>query len=133
MKLNHPNLLPMLTYTSTPHKKLCSSNYLIKSFYKYPSHDLNRVLMDHRRNLTTFTPFELHKIKHDILNGLAVMHGAGLSHGDVRPEYIGYDKLSDQYLLLDRFSHGLPLEKCQTDHLVNNREIFMSPGLYSKL
>ena len=89
--------------------------------------------MDHRRNLTTFTPFELHKIKHDILNGLAVMHGAGLSHGDVRPEYIGYDKLSDQYLLLDRFSHGLPLEKCQTDHLVNNREIFMSPGLYSKL
>lgn len=95
MKLNHPNLLPMLNYTSTPHKKLCSSNYLIKSFYKYPSHDLNRVLMDHRRNLTRFTPFELHKIKHDILNGLAVLHGAGLSHGDVRPEYIGYDKLTD--------------------------------------
>ena len=36
-------------------------------------------------------------------------------------------------MLLDRFSHGLPFEKCQTDHLVNNREIFMSPGVYSKL
>lgn len=89
--------------------------------------------MDHRRNITGFSAQELHKIKHDVLNGLSVLHGAGLSHGDIRPEYIGYDKPKNQYLLLDRFSNGLPFEKCQTDHLVNNRELFMSPGLYSKL
>lgn len=133
MGLNHPNLLQMLTYTCTRQKKLCSSNYLIKSFYKYPSHDMNKLLLDHKRNLTSFSAFELHKMKHNMLSALNVLHGAGLSHGDIRPEYIGYDKKTDQYVLLDRFSYGLTGEKFQSDHLLHNREIFMSPGLYSKL
>lgn len=123
----------MITYTCKRHKKLCSSNYIIRSYFKYPTSDLRNGLLDHKRNNTTFSAFDLHKIKHDILEGLAVLHAAGLSHGDVRPDTIGYDSLTDNYILIDKFKHGLPFEKCQTDHLVNNRELFMSPGLYSRL
>lgn len=34
-----------------------------------------------------------------------------MTHGDIRPEYIGHDKQSNAYLLLDRFRDPSPLEK----------------------
>lgn len=81
----------MITYTCTKFKKLCSSHFLIKSFYKYPSMDMNKQLVIHKRSNTSFTASELHKMKHDILSGLSHLHGSGLYHGDIRPTYIGYD------------------------------------------
>lgn len=56
-----------------------------------------------------------------------------MSHGDIRPEYIGHDKATGNYILLDNFKDVSPLEKVQTDNLINKKDIFMSPSLYKKL
>lgn len=39
------------------------------------------------------------------------MHQNGLTHGDIRPEYIGYDSKNNNYMLMDRFGWDKPLEK----------------------
>lgn len=50
-------------------------------------------------------------MKQDVSNALSLMHSKGLTHGDIRPEYIGYDSTSNNYLLLDRFGDNKSLEK----------------------
>lgn len=39
------------------------------------------------------------------------MHSKGKSHGDIRPEYLGHDRATNNYLLLDRFKDISPVEK----------------------
>lgn len=94
---------------------------------------MKRELADHKKNLTEFSPHELSKCKQDILSALHTLHSKGMTHGDIRPEYIGHDKATNNYLLLDRFRDPSPLEKTQTDNLINKRDIYMSPALYNKL
>ena len=48
---------------------------------------------------------------YDIRQALDHLHSRGLSHGDVRPQLIGYDKTTNSYQLLDRFNDPSPLEK----------------------
>lgn len=47
----------------------------------------------------------------DVLNGMRVMHSNGVTHGNIRPEYIGYDARNKNYMLMDRFDYDKPLEK----------------------
>ena len=73
---------------------------------------MNKALLDMKTNNESFSAYDLEKIKYDILEGLAVLHSAGLSHGDIRPETISYNSVMDSYVLVDKFKHGLPFEKC---------------------
>lgn len=73
---------------------------------------MKKQLTDHKKNLTEFSPQELSKCKNDVLQSLNGLHAKGLSHGDVRPEMIGQDRASNNYLLLDRFRDPSPLERC---------------------
>lgn len=52
MSLNHPNMLSMVDYSTTIKKNLCSTHYLSRAFYKYPSTDMRRGLQDHKKSLT---------------------------------------------------------------------------------
>lgn len=53
---------------------------------------MKRELAEHKKSLTEFSPNELAKCKNDILNALNGLHSKGMTHGDIRPEYIGHDK-----------------------------------------
>ena len=61
------------------------------------------------------------------------MHSKNLTHGDIRPSLIGHDKNKGSYQLLDRFKDPSPLERAQTNNLLNNKDLYMSPQLYKKL
>lgn len=50
---------------------------------------MKRQLLDHKKNLTEFSSNDLHKAKDDIVNALNGLHNKGLTHGDIRPDYIG--------------------------------------------
>lgn len=126
-------MLQMIDYSTAIQKQLCSTNYLSRAFFKYPNVDLKRELQDHKKNLSEFSSGELNKIRNDTLHALEGLHSKGLNHGDIRPEYIGHDKQTGNYILLDRFRDPSPLEKTQTDNLINKRDIYMSPSLYHKL
>lgn len=101
----------MLGYSTNIEKALCSTTYISKAFYEYPQFDMKRESADHKKNLTEFTSGELSNCKNQILNSLNSLHSKGLSHGDVRPEYIGHNKQSNVYALLDRFRDPAPVEK----------------------
>lgn len=61
------------------------------------------------------------------------MHQNGLTHGNIRPEYIGYDAKNNNYLLMDRITHDKPIEKLLFDNITGSKPSYMSPSLYSKL
>jgi serine/threonine protein kinase len=65
--------------------------------------------------------------------GLQNLHSKNLAHGDLRPQLIGYDKSLNQYQILDRFADPTPLERCQTNNIVNKKDLYLSPQLYQKL
>lgn len=133
MALNNPNSLRLIDYTVSTQKKLCSTHYLIRSFYQYPNADAKKLLMDHKKNNTSFSGDELQNMQTDVLQSLNLMHAKGKAHGDIRPEYIGFDQKTGKYLLMDRFSDNKTLERLQADYLAGSKDVYMSPNVYSKI
>ena len=51
--------------------------------------------------MSEFNSNQLNKCKNEILQGLNELHYNNISHGDIKPSYIGYDKFNDRYFLLE--------------------------------
>ena len=133
MALNHPNLLKMVNYTTAIKKELCSTNYLSRAYYEFPRTDMHKEQLDRKKALTEFNDRELTHMTYQSLNGLNHLHSKGLAHGDLRPRLVGLDKTINGYSLLDRFADPTPIERCQTNNMVNNKDLYMGPQLYHKL
>ena len=133
MALNHPNMMRMVNYSTTIKKELCSTNYLSRAYYEFPRTDMHKEQLDRKKTLTEFNDRELTHMTYQSLNGLDNLHSKGLNHGDIRPKLIGLDKNTNTYQLLDRFADPTPVERCQTNNIVNNKDLYMSPQLYGKL
>jgi len=56
-----------------------------------------------------------------------------ISHGDVRPLNIGYNRDSREVQILDRLNDPSPLEKLQTNNIVTKKDLYISPEVYRKL
>lgn len=63
MRLNNPNMLKMLGYSTVIQKELCSTTYVSKAFYEYPDYDMKRESVEHKKNLTEFSSSELSNCK----------------------------------------------------------------------
>lgn len=42
MRLNNPNMLNMIDYSTAVESQLCSTTYVSKAFYKFPEYDMKR-------------------------------------------------------------------------------------------
>ena len=133
MALNHPNMMRMVNYSTAIKKELCSTNYMSRAYYEFPRTDMHKEQLDRKKTLTEFNDRELTHMTYQSLNGLNNLHSKGLNHGDIRPKLIGLDKNTNTYQLLDRFADPTPVERCQTNNIVNNKDLYMSPQLYGKL
>lgn len=132
-QLNHPNMLPMLGYSSAVKKNLCSTSYLTQGFYRYPQTDMARELKERKKSNTKFSNQELNKLRDDMSQSLHHLHSKNLNHGDIRPIYVGQNKQTQTHMLLDRFKSMGDVTKVQTENIVDQREIFMGPELWRKL
>jgi hypothetical protein len=133
-KLNHNNMMQLLGYSTSVKKNLCSTHYLSRAFYNYPKTDMERELNTKKAETTEFSGDELQKLGLDSLRGLAHLHQKGLHHGDIRPKYLGYDKVSNTSSLLDRLKDPAPVEVTQRNNLMTpNVKNYMSPQLYKKV
>ena len=133
MKLNHPNTLKMENYTTAVKKELCSTNYITKAFYEFPRTDMFKEKSSRKNVMTSFNDRELTHMAYQGLNGLDHLHSNGEAHGDVRPSLVGWDKNINQYSILDRLGDPTQIEKCQTNNLINNKDLYMSPQVYAKV
>lgn len=133
MALNHPNMMRMVNYTTSIKKGLCSTNYLSRAFYEFPRTDMSREVLDKKKDLAEFDDRQLTHMTYQSLYGLGNLHSREMAHGDIRPNLIGYDRNANQYQLLDRFADPTPIERCQTNNIVRNKDLYLSPQLYGKL
>lgn len=133
MNLNHRHLLKYIDYSVQTIKELCSTTYLIKSFYEFPRTDLYKEIQLRKRHSKIFSAYDLSHIAYHILSALHYLHTKDLVHGDVRPQLIGYDQLSHYFELMDRLNDASTLERCQTNNMINNKDLYLSPYLYKKL
>ena len=54
-------------------------------------------------------------------------------HGDMRPSMIGMNKDKKQYFINDRLKNQKPADKAQTDNLIDEKDLYMSPDLYKRI
>lgn len=54
-------------------------------------------------------------------------------HGDIRPEYISYDKLRKNYVLLDRLQDISSPLQTQLNNIKNYKSLYMSPIVFNEL
>ena len=133
LNLNHPNLLRLVNYTTDVKKELCSTHYISKAFYGFPRSDVYKEGLERKKGGADFSHIELTHLVYQSLNGLEKVHSHGYAHGDIRPQLIGQDRSVNNFTLLDRLGDQTNFEKCQSNNIVNNKEIYMSPELYKKL
>ncbi len=72
---------------------------------------MNRELREHKKNGTNFSNQDLSKLRDDMSSALHHLHSKKLSHGDLRPLYMGKDKATNTHMLLDRFKDLSNVEK----------------------
>lgn len=133
MALNHNNLHKLIGYSTAVQKELCSTNYLTKAYYEFPKSDLQKEINDRKQNGGNFTGDELLNVGSQAVNGLAHLHKLDISHGDVRPLNIGYNRDSRNVQILDRLQDPSPLEKLQSNNIINKKDLYVAPELYRKL
>ena len=131
--LNHPNIQELKNYSTAIKKELCSTNYLSKGFYEFPRTDLQKEQNERKRNLEGFSNSELTHFLYQILGGLAHLHSNKVTHGDIRPQTLGYNRGNGEVKILDRLADPSPLEKIQGSNIINKKELFICPELYKKL
>ena len=134
MNLNHPQLMQLEGYSTSVKKNLCSTHYISRAFYRYPKTDMDREFKLRQGNTTDFTGDELNNLTLNALGGLNSLHEKGLHHGDIRPKFLGYDKVNNNNAILDRLKDPSPIEVTQRNNLMTkNIKTYMSPQLYNKL
>lgn len=131
--LNHPNLHRLTGYSTAIQKELCSTNYLTRAYYEFPKSDLQKEINDRKQNGGQFSGDELLNFANQSINGLTHLHKLDISHGDVRPLNIGFNRDTREVQILDRLQDPSPLEKLQTNNIINKKDLFISPEVYRKL
>lgn len=133
MSLNHNSLHKLIGYSTKVQKELCSTNYLIKVYYQFPKSDLQKEINDRRQNGQDFNGNDLSNIASQSIHGLNHLHNLEISHGDIRPMNIGFNKDTQEVQILDRLNDPSPLEKLQTNNIVNKKDLYVSPEVYRKI
>ena len=133
LALNHPNIQRLITYSTSVKKELCSTHYPFKGIYEFPHSDMQKEINEKKKNGQLFHPNDVGHLAFQVLIGLSHLHSKGVAHGDIRPIFIGFNKATNTYTILDRLVDPSPLEKLQGNNIVNKKELFLSPQLFQKL
>lgn len=133
VNLNHENIHRLLGHSHTVQKELCSTNYLTKVFYEFPKSDLHKAIEEKKSKGESFRSDELLNIGNQALKGLNHLHKLEVTHGDIKPLNIGYNKETGKVQILDRLNNPAPLELLQNKNIVENKDLFMSPEVYKRL
>lgn len=129
--LNHPFLLQSLGFVSEQHRQFCSTTYTVQTFYQLPKSNLQKMITFYSQGVQ-FPTKTLLKMSVQILLVLDHLHSKSLSHGNIKPGYIGV-KSNDDFLLIDDLIH---LEQLDNLHLMNiklREPLYLSPELFHKL
>ena len=97
------------------------------TYFYYPNTDL------HDRFSRFKEPLEMFRFLHDILKSLSFLEKRSLVHGNVRPELIYYNKITKNYVLVDRLNeHTTPMES-QRNSIKSEMYLYSTPEIFNIL
>ena len=122
LKIQHPNILRMLWVDKD------DLNWMTSAYFEYPNEDL----CDRKEELND--PRELIKLLNDMLEAMAYLQRHKMVHGDIRPEYIFFNRATERYVLLDRLIDASPAHQAQMNNIFyQDKTLYMSPVLFNEL
>jgi len=137
VSLKHPNLLNLLDYSVTKHSELCSSFYILKLFFEYPKTDLRKDVQERERIGESFSDIELTHLLYQQINANSFLASKDISHGDIQPLHIGYDRDTYTSKLIERFEDVVNVpnrtKQIQKNRLISGQPLYMSPQMYQNL
>ena len=102
--------------------------WVTSAYFEYPNEDL----CDRREELND--PREMIKLMNDLLEAMAYLQRHKMVHGDIRPEYIFYNRHVDKYVLLDRLIDASPANEAQMNNIFyQDKTLYASPVLFNEL
>ena len=117
-KISHPNILKLLNH------KFIDSEKKTLVYFDYP---------DDVIEISNLSPKEGIRLFRDILRAITYLQSKKMVHGDLRPDYIVYDKKENLYILLDRLMDvSLPLQS-QLNNINNYKSLYMAPKIFDEL
>ena len=133
--LNSPYLQHFLGFSSAIAKDLCSTNYVVESFYEFPPQDALQRAEGFKKDKQ---PAPVQEVRDLVANvGAALQHvqnGAG-AYGDLRldlvmlapPDVSPANSLRPRFKLMDRIQDPSPFDKVQVNNSVAKKPLYLSP------
>ena len=115
-QLDHDNIVKIHDAETEGNKAFIAMDYV-------SGYSMSRRL----RKREFLTVGECIRISKDMLRGLAVAHGHGVIHGDIKPANIMYDTLNDTYILTDFGAAYTERRDRQAENLIVGTPAYMSP------
>lgn len=114
--------------------QLCSSYYILKSYYPFLNHSFNKELEIRKSSNKAFVDEELAVLLYEQTDILSFLQRQNVCQGDIRPHSIFLVKDEDKVatLICDRMSQG-SLIQTQLNHVIMNRPLYMAPILFENL
>ena len=134
MAVNRPNVQKLLGYSTSTRNELCSTSYFTQGFYEFPKSDLHKESLLRIQNGQSFTEPDLSSIASQALSGLNNLHNQKVTHGDIRPQFIGFRNENNDVIILDRLGDPSPIEKIQAAYIISGKtQLYLSPEMYKKI
>ena len=130
LNLNHPHIQKLVDYSTRTKSDFCSKFYKVRSFYEYPDSDLKKQIAARKKSMTYFDSEELTHVAYQSLIGLKHLHSRGVAFGDLRPEFISWNKQGTKHKLLDRLRDPGDGVTVNRNNIMAQKPVYCSPAIY---
>ena len=134
LELKHPYLFGLLDYSYQRHSNWCSTSYTVKAYYHYNDHSFSKELEIRKACNKSFGDEELATLLFEQSEVLTYLQSSNFAHGDIRPGaiFLKKDDSAVSTALCERLS-TIEIKNCQLEHIHLNRNLYMSPTLFTSL
>jgi hypothetical protein len=82
-------------------------DYYIDCYYEFLSSDLKKEIKERKDSNDMFSEEELLTLAKSIITANAFLQANEMKHGDIRPEFILYDREADSWKLIENIRYGI--------------------------
>lgn len=131
----HDYILNLLDYSVEVQSNLCSTFYLLKTFYEYPNKSLKREINERKMQGGSTGNFKYTELTHLLYHQViahSYLQDNKITHGDISPSTIFLTNKGD-YKVAFRLNTNATPEKFNLEKMMKNEPLYLSPTVYTAL
>ena len=131
--LKNQYITNLIDYSVSKQSDLCSSYYLLKVFIEFCPRSLELEIIEKKKAVKSFSKEELINLLYQNLLAFKELEKNNIFHGDLKPRYIGMDKVEWESKLIVRYfeiNTELNVLNIQANNIKQNNKLYISPRLY---